>query len=126
MTFRDLDVSKLLGEDLTPNRADTIRHALQRLQRSLALLSDFSASIDALEDSRHDRWTVCRGHVLVAVLSLALRKTLGTRSSNDVSPDVIERDLRLAFERRDLEQTRLYAAVRRWEASNAPFVIFAA
>lgn len=125
LTFRDLDVSKFLGDDLNPNRTDMIRHVLQRSQRSTGLLAELSSAIDALEDSQHDRWVVCCGHDLVAALSHALRKTLGTRSSNDVSPDVIERDLRLAFERRDLEQTDLYTAVRRWEASNTPFVIFA-
>jgi Protein of unknown function (DUF4435) len=125
LTFRDLDMSKLLGDDLNPNRTDVIRYILQRSQKPLGLLTECSAAIEALEDSRHDRWVVCCGHDLVAALSNALRKTLGTRASNDVSPDVIERDLRLAFERRDLEETDLYTAVRRWEADNAPFVIFA-
>lgn len=75
------------------------------------------------KDSNHDLWQVCRGHDLVEILSLGLRKIIGTNNSKDVEPESLERSLRLAYEQIYFCQTQLYINLNTWELKNAPFKV---
>jgi len=78
-----------------------------------------------VRDDTHDPWHVCCGHDLVCILSIGLRKIIGTWNPNDIKPDVLERSLRLAFERSYFHKTQLYVSIQQWEKANTPFVILA-
>ena len=69
-----------------------------------------------------DPWHVARGHDMVDILRIGLRKVLG-----NISPQVgrkeIARILRQALPKEDFVATGLYAEVRQWEGSNAPYHI---
>jgi hypothetical protein len=47
--------------------------------------------MQAVKKDNHDPWHVCCGHDLIQVLSVGLHKAIGTWSTNDVKPDVLER-----------------------------------
>ena len=72
-----------------------------------------------------DPWHVARGHDLLDILRIGLRKVLG-----DVSPQVGRRQiaqvLRQALPDRAFKGTGLYGNVRRWETQNAPYVVLGA
>jgi hypothetical protein len=78
-----------------------------------------------VRDDTHDPWHVCCGHDLVWILSVGLRKTIGTWDTKDVRPDSLERSFRLAFERSYFYRTQLYVSIQQWEEANTPFVILA-
>ena len=69
-----------------------------------------------------DPWHVARGHDMVDILRIGLRKVLGS-----ISPQVgrkeISRILRQAMPKEDFAATGLYAEVRQWEGSNPPYHI---
>ena len=83
------------------------------------------AYIQDLKDDAHDPWHVCCGHDLVCILSIGLRKIIGTWNPNDIRPDALERSLRLAFERSYFYKTQLYLSIQQWEKANTPFIILA-
>ena len=69
-----------------------------------------------------DPWFVARGHDMVEILRIGLRKVLGDIGTT-VGRDDIARDLRLAVSREYLEATGLWAGVRTWQDINHPYAI---
>ena len=69
-----------------------------------------------------DPWFVARGHDMVEILRIGLRKVLGNMGAT-VGRDDIARDLRLAVSREYLEATGLWAGVRTWQDVNRPYAI---
>lgn len=71
----------------------------------------------------HDLWHVCCGHDLVHILSLLLRKAIGTRSTREVEPESLERNLRIAYESSFFPSTKLFGLIQRWEQETGYRVI---
>lgn len=69
-----------------------------------------------------DPWFVARGHDMVEILRIGLRKVLGNLGAA-VGRDDIASDLRLAVSRECLEATGLWAGVRAWQDINHPYAI---
>jgi hypothetical protein len=85
--------------------------------------SDIHDKMMQLYDETHDLWHICCGHDLTYILSLGLRKAIG--STNKTDPDFLEKCLRLAYEPAYFSSTRLYANIQNWEKINIPFVVLA-
>ena len=107
-----IDISKLIQEVKNKSR----RHDLSN--------NDLQDKIDEVVDSKHSSWDICCGHDLVHILSFGLRRVLGSKDSNEVEPETLERFLRTGYESAYFLSTRLYQALRGWETSNPPFRIF--
>lgn len=69
----------------------------------------------------HDPWKICCGHDLVNILSLGLKRLLGSNSDHTITVENLERCLRLAFDHADWTQTQLYSDIFLWEQTHAPF-----
>lgn len=76
-----------------------------------------------MEASQHDLWQVCNGHDLTAVLSIGLRRAIGSQPPAVVGVEEIGRALRLACEAVDFTVSALYRAMRAWEQRNRPFQV---
>ena len=78
--------------------------------------------IDELPEA--DPWYVVRGHDMVEILRIGLRRTLG-----DIGPNVGVKDiagmLRAAMTPDDLQATQLWTDMRAWEAANRPYMVLA-
>ena len=68
-----------------------------------------------------DPWQICVGHDLVGLLMVGLRRKIGTKNR---TIEDLQRELRLAFQREDLEKTSMYRALRSWEQQHPPYRIF--
>lgn len=82
--------------------------------------------VTLLEQERQlglNQWDVCCGHDISAVLSIGLRKVIGSRNPSDVTPEMMEVSLRLGYEESFFRMTQLYRALKDWETRNAPFKI---
>ena len=73
--------------------------------------------IEELRSDTHDVWQLCCGHDLISILSIGFRKALGTRKASDITPELLERELRLAFETQHFTETMLHAEIKKWEAA---------
>ena len=71
-----------------------------------------------------DPWYVARGHDMVAILRIGLRRTLGEIRPN-VGVKEIGKALRLAMTPGDLQATKLWADMRTWETANHPYMVLA-
>ena len=69
-----------------------------------------------------DPWFVARGHDMIEILRIGLRKVLGNMGAA-VGRDDIAKDLRLAMSREYLEATRLWVGMRAWQDINHPYAI---
>ena len=78
--------------------------------------------IDELPEA--DPWYVARGHDMVAILRIGLRRTLGEIRPN-VGVKDIGRVLRAAMTPGDLQATKLWADMRTWETANRPYMVLA-
>ncbi len=97
---------------------ETVKNHSQKLQLSD---QDLQRQIETIRDEKHDKWHVCCGHDLIGILSIGLRKAIGSRNSKEVEPEIIERSLRLAYESAWFRDTRLYASIKAWEEANGSF-----
>jgi hypothetical protein len=97
-----------------------------KAQKHVIRECDPQKSVEQIKSDAHDGWHICCGHDLVNMLSLGLTRTLGTHNTRSVEPEMIEKLLRLAYEYSHFRQTHLYASIRIWEETNAPFVILRA
>ena len=98
-----------------------IREVKNRSQRFDLGCQDVAREIDTIRGSVDDHWLVCYGADMVKILSLGLRKTLGTNSTQAVAPEVVRRCLRLAYQWVDLNDSRLGRDLRAWAVRKPKF-----
>ncbi len=80
--------------------------------------------LSAISDENHDPWQLCCGHDFIGILAIALCKVLGTWNANDVKTEVLERELRLAYELSYFYQTQIYQLMINWQSNHHPDQIF--
>jgi Protein of unknown function (DUF4435) len=116
-----LDERKLINE---------VKNKSQPAEKpALADLTDIQKRIAAKKQDSHDPWQICRGHDLVEILSIGLRKAWGSNDAIDVVPrsnerkTTLESQLSLAYEAAYFLKTQLYQEILTWESSNQPFKV---
>ncbi|MGK7946990.1 MAG: hypothetical protein AB4058_21225 [Microcystaceae cyanobacterium] len=85
--------------------------------------TEISEKIQELETISHDSWQIGCGHDLIQILSLGLCKIWGTRSAREVQHNILERELRLAYEKVFFTKTNLYTLIKNWEANNQGYKV---
>ena len=80
--------------------------------------------LSVISDENHDPWQLCCGHDFIDILAIALCKVLGTWNANDVKTEVLERELRLAYELSYFYQTQIYQLMVNWQSNHHPDQIF--
>lgn len=68
---------------------------------------------------------VCCGHDVTNILSIGLRKVLGSNNASEVDADRIESSLRLAYEASFFALTVLYKSIKQWENRNTSYIVLA-
>ena len=68
-----------------------------------------------------DPWRICRGHDLVEILVLGLRRALGSAKPSEVGAERLASLLRQAYESAELERSALGRGIRHWESRNRPY-----
>lgn len=124
LTFEGISFSKFVDEqNLQVDELKLIREVKNKSQAFTLKDEDLQLRLKNQKNDSHDPWQVCCGHDLVEVLSLSLRKTIGSNKASDVDPDRLERYLRLAYEEVYFRNTQLYSSIRNWEDNNQPFKV---
>jgi hypothetical protein len=67
-------------------------------------------------DRGEDPWQLCCGHDFVELLTLALRRAIG--SAKGLTTDGVGCALRLAYSSQEFNRSELSARIRSWEAEN--------
>ncbi len=123
-TFNGIKYSKFIKEQsLQIDELELIKEVKNKSQMLSLDNKDILQRIAEQKSNNHDCWQVCCGHDLVEILSLGLRKAIGTMKPSEIEPDSLERSLRLAYEEVYFRQTQLYSNIRQWESNNVPFQV---
>ncbi len=124
LKFEDLAFKKFVDEKtLALNESKLIQTVKNNSQKLGLDEQEIRAKMDSLKTDAQDMWYVCCGHDMIAILSIALCKALGTCNSKEVEPNVLEKYLRLAYESAHFRETKLYIAIQTWEQTNKPFQV---
>jgi Protein of unknown function (DUF4435) len=124
LDFKDLNFSKFIDEKTLLVNEKELLTAIKNHSGRHDLNSDaLQTKLNALRKAARDLWQVCCGHHVLEILSFALRKTIGTYNKGEATREVLERSLRLAFERAYFKETRLYRTLLRWQSTHPPFVL---
>jgi hypothetical protein len=123
LRFEGLDFGRPVDRGtLVVDTAVLVMCVLSRSERSVAEKPRILEQLaEICEDRDVDSRELCSGHDVVAILSIGLRKLLGSNDARRVRPDELERALRLAFDPSEFKRTRLYTDLQSWEAANDPF-----
>ena len=124
LKFEDLAFRKFVEEGtLVLNKSDLIKTVKDKSQKPGLDERKIQQKMDSLTTTTQDMWYVCCGHDMIGILSIALCKELGSCKPQKVEPNVLEEDLRLAYESSYFCKTQLYAAIQQWEKNNQPFQV---
>lgn len=124
MTFDGITFSKFVDDrTLQIDELKLIREVKNKSQALSLKDEELQQRLTNKRSNSHDRWQVCCGHHLVEILSLGLRKAIGSNKAADVEPHSLERNLRLAYEEVYFRKTRLYSDMITWESNNQPFQV---
>jgi hypothetical protein len=115
LTFSELEVHRFVSGELAVDVLEVTRVVVQRSRSSLRH-TDLVSACESMRD--HDVRQVASGHDAVSILSVGLCKQLGNQRHQDVKAEVLELELRLAFDDGCLASTAFYSAIRAWESSN--------
>jgi hypothetical protein len=119
LKFDGLDIASLLDEDSLRVVVEKAVQVLLQRSQSAVEAGALQASSDAVLEGDIQARELCSGHDAVAILSFGLRRVLGTQKALDVRVDMLELELRLAYDRDCFTQTGVFAALREWELRNA-------
>jgi hypothetical protein len=124
LKFQDLAFNKFVDDrTLILNESKLIQTVKNHSQKQGLDEKQIRANMDSLKTDTQDMWHVCCGHDMIAILSIALCKALGSCNSKQVEPNVLEINLRLAYESAHFRETKLYRSIQRWEQTNKPFEV---
>ena len=119
LTFNELSFSKFIDQDtLKCNVPSMIQHVLNKSQEYGLDKEVLKSSITTELDAGHELWQVVRGHDVVQVLSIALRKVLAARNASDVTPEKLEQWLRIAYNKDYFRATTLASSIDDWESEH--------
>jgi hypothetical protein len=124
LNFNGIEFSYFINQKTLIADELKLIQAVKNKSQALSINSeDLQRNLKEQKDDSHNPWQVCCGHDLVKILSLGLRKAIGSANASDVEPSLIERSLRLAYEAAYFCQTQIYSSMRTWESKNLPFRI---
>jgi hypothetical protein len=125
LTFEGISFGKFIDEQtLKIDSLKLIRHVKNKSQAHALRDEDLQQRLELEQQKKHDHWQVCCGHHLIEILSIGLRKAIGSNKATEVDSLNLERSLRLAYESIYFRATQLYAEICTWEMQNQPFKVF--
>ena len=124
MRFDGLNYSRCIDEQsLEISRRALVNEVKNRSNRPDIPVETLLGAIGEIEARADDPWQICVGTDLLGILSIGLRRTLGTNNARSVRDENLRRALRLAYTADEFAETELRQLLKGWEANNAPFKI---
>lgn len=118
LEFNNLNYSKFINKNnLTIDIFILIRNVKINSKKYEINEEDILEKINKYRENNYDLWQICCGHDLIIILSIGLRKVLGSNDAGDVKPDFLEMMLRLSYEYSFFLSTDLYKSLLTWTES---------
>ncbi len=123
LKFEGISFSDFIDKDLKINELLLIKEVKNKSLRPNLDVNDLQQRLKQQKDASHDRWQLCCGHDFMSILSIGLRKAIGSQNPNVVTVEILERSLRLAYEQVYFHATELYVTIGNWEKDHPPYRI---
>jgi hypothetical protein len=124
LKFEDLSFNKFIDKESLKIDSEKLVTTVKNHSQKLGVSElDILNSLEGLRDNSHDPWQVCCGHDLICIISIGLTKAWGTKKQDEVKPELLERELRLAYEKSYFLNTGLYLLLQEWEKNNIAYKI---
>ncbi len=124
LTFNEIKFSKFINDKtLQLNELQFIQTVINKSQNSLLNSKDIQQKLINKKNLNDDPWQVCCGHDLVEILSISLRKVLGTNNPTNIEANKLESTLRIGYEEAYFGNTQLDVNIFTWERNNLPFEV---
>ncbi|NEP02536.1 MAG: DUF4435 domain-containing protein [Symploca sp. SIO2E9] len=124
LTFNGIKFSKFINEQtLQIDELKLIEEVKNKSQFFSLEDEELQKKLTYQKNNNYDPWQVCCGHDLVEILSIGLRKAIGSCKAADIEPNSLERSLRLAYEEAYFHKTQLYSDICQWQINNQPFKV---
>ncbi len=125
LTFEEIKFSNFIdNRTLQIDELKLIQEVKNKSQAHRLKSEDLQRFLTEQKKESHDPWQVCCGHHLVEILSLGLRRAIGSAKPSDTEPNRLELSLRLAYESAYFSKTAIYSSVRLWENTNQPYKVW--
>ena len=113
-SFKDLEHELFIDQK-------TLRCDVRRMVEHVASRSPSSRQIpvkDVIQfmslEPEYDKWDVCRGHDIMAVMAIGLRNIFGGNNSRSMTGNQLSGSFRLAYDQDDIVSTELYRSTSEW------------
>ncbi|MCA2941634.1 MAG: DUF4435 domain-containing protein [Microcystis sp. M113S1] len=125
LKFEGLNFKNFIDKEKLSINIDELIRSIKNNSQKLSLdEQQIKQDLSVISDENHDPWQLCCGHDFIDILAIALCKVLGTWNANDVKTEVLERELRLAYELSYFYQTQIYQLMVNWQSNHHPDQIF--
>lgn len=125
LKFEGLNFKNFIDQKNLSINIDKLIISIKNNSQKLSLdEQQIKQDLSVISDENHDPWQLCCGHDFIDILAIALCKVLGTWNANDVKTEVLERELRLAYELSYFYQTQIYQLMVNWQSNHHPDQIF--
>ena len=121
LTFEDTQYEHFTDVNMVVNIEAMIDYVLQKSGQAQSR-DKVRRRLSELDAMHYDATELCNGHDTVAILTIGLKRALG--SNRGLRAEDMERALRLSFEYEHLRRTALHREIAEWEESNQPFSIW--
>ena len=124
LRFRGLRYSAWINRSTfvanTTNLINTVKNDSQRQDLSSG---DLAVAIEKLQDSNYDPYEMCNGADVIGILSVGLRRVLGTNDAGEVREELLKMSLRLAYSEQHFRSSSLKKDIEKWQRRNHGFQI---
>ena len=124
LRFRDLNYSAWIDRStFVANTTKLINTVKNHSQRQDLSSSDLAIAIEELQDSNYDPYEMCNGADVIGILSVGLRRVLGTKDAGEVGEELLKMSLRLAYSEQHFRSSSLRKDIETWQRRNHGFQI---
>lgn len=122
LDFKNLNVTKFFDEHpIEISTIDLAKHIMSHSGHPHAPADELVNGIANLSTTKPDLWQVTRGHDFMALLAQSLRDAIGSCDRLEVTMDILESHLRVAYGISAFSQTALYSSVNAWAEVHKPY-----
>lgn len=124
LKFRNLDFAKFVNiKKIELNFIQFISELIKNSPGNKVPQSIIVKEAKKLNSISQNPWMICCGHDLTSILLLGLKHIFGYNTGK-LTRIKLEAMLRLSYEFRFFQNTKIYQNLRSWEKKNSPYIIF--
>ncbi|MGV1916399.1 DUF4435 domain-containing protein [Rhizobium sp. 22-785-1] len=126
LKFKDMSYHFVTNAGFQVDVSRIRSHVLARSGVGAPTPTDLQQECEAIVSLGYDAMHLSNGHDYVRILARAFKRDIGSTNTYDVDCSLLEKLLRVGYERAYFLKTSTYAAIKNWEKLNTPYLVLSA